>query len=73
MMNHNFTITTWREDDLFVAQCLDVDVSSFGATQNEALENIKEAIELYLEDANDIDIPEIQTPAITQTKISLDA
>ncbi|MCA9380244.1 type II toxin-antitoxin system HicB family antitoxin [Candidatus Dojkabacteria bacterium] len=72
-MNHNFTITTWKEDDLYVAQCLDVDVSSFGTTQNEALENIKEAIELYLEDSKELDIPDIKTPAITQTKISLNA
>jgi predicted RNase H-like HicB family nuclease len=72
-MNHNFTITTWKEDDFYVAQCLDVDVSSFGSTQNEALENIKEAIELYLEDSKELDIPDIKTPAITQTKISLNA
>lgn len=72
-MNHNFTITTWREDDLYVAQCLDVDVSSFGTTQNEALENIKEAIELYLEDSKELDFPDIKAPAITHTKISLNA
>lgn len=72
-MNHNFTITTWREDDLYVAQCLDVDVSSFGTTQNEALENIKEAIELYLEDSKELDFPDIKAPAITHTKISFNA
>ena len=72
-MDHNFTITTWKEDGLYVAQCLDIDVSSFGNSQNEALENIKEAIELYLEDSKELDIPDINTPTITQTKISLNA
>ena len=34
-----------------MAQCLSVDVSSFGKTKKEALENLKEALELYFEDA----------------------
>ena len=32
-----------------VAQCLNVDVSSFGATREEAIANLKEAVELYFE------------------------
>ena len=32
-----------------MAQCLNVDVSSFGATQEEAIANLKEAVELYFE------------------------
>ena len=40
----------WQEDDYFVAQCLDVNVSSFGLTKEEALANLQEAIELYLEE-----------------------
>ena len=42
--------TLHREDSDYVAQCLDVDVSSFGATKEEAVRMLKEAIELYLED-----------------------
>ena len=38
----------YREDEFFVAQCLDVDVSSFGATRQEAVANLKEAVELYV-------------------------
>lgn len=41
----------YREDEFFVAQCLNVDVSSFGATREEATANLKEAVELYFEDA----------------------
>lgn len=40
-----------REGDYVVAQCLDVDVSSFGASEAEALANLREALELYFEDA----------------------
>ena len=39
----------YREDEFMVAQCLNVDVSSFGATQEEAIANLKEAVELYFE------------------------
>jgi predicted RNase H-like HicB family nuclease len=39
----------YREDEFFVSQCLNVDVSSFGATREEAVTNLKEAVELYFE------------------------
>ena len=42
--------TLHREDSDYVAQCLDFDVSSFGATPEEALRMLKEAVELYLAD-----------------------
>ncbi|MFC2158202.1 type II toxin-antitoxin system HicB family antitoxin [Acidobacteriota bacterium] len=39
----------YREGKYFVAQCLNVDVSSFGGSIQEAQKNIKEALELYFE------------------------
>jgi predicted RNase H-like HicB family nuclease len=39
----------YREDEFFVAQCLNVDVSSFGHSKEEAVSNLKEAVELYFE------------------------
>lgn len=42
----------WKEKNLYVAQCLNVDVSSFGKTKKEALVNLDEALELYFEDSN---------------------
>ena len=39
----------WKEDDHFVAQCLNIDVSSFGDTKEEAIKNLQEAVELYIE------------------------
>jgi len=41
----------WREGKHYVAQSLNVDVSSFGTTKVEALNNLREALELYFEDA----------------------
>jgi predicted RNase H-like HicB family nuclease len=40
-----------REEDWYVAQCLEVDVASQGPTVDDALANLAEAVELYLEAA----------------------
>ncbi|PIQ77162.1 HicB family protein [Candidatus Peregrinibacteria bacterium CG11_big_fil_rev_8_21_14_0_20_46_8] len=40
----------WKEGKFFVAQCLNVDVSSFGKTKKEAINNLNEALDLYFED-----------------------
>ncbi len=45
----------YREGDYYVSQCLNVDVSSFGSSVQKAINNLKEAVELYFEDTNDID------------------
>jgi len=39
----------WKEGKYFVAQSLNVDVSSFGKTKHEAINNLREALALYLE------------------------
>jgi predicted RNase H-like HicB family nuclease len=39
-----------EEGKYYVAQCLNVDVSSFGKNKKEALTNLQEALELYFED-----------------------
>lgn len=43
------TYCIYREAEFFVAQCLNVNVSSFGATRDEAIANLKEAVELYFD------------------------
>ena len=48
-MKRSFATTIWREGDWFVSQCLEVDVASQGETEEEALANLKEALELYFE------------------------
>ena len=48
-MRTEFTAAVWQEDDLVVAQCLEVDVASQGRTEEEALANLAEALELHFE------------------------
>ena len=45
-----------REDGLYVALCPELDVTSQGKSVEEALRNLKEALELYLED-EDVEKP----------------
>ena len=46
----------WQEGKYYVARCLNIEVSSFGETVDEAIKNLKEAVELYLEGEN-IELP----------------
>lgn len=48
-MKRKFTATVWQEGDWHVAQCIEVDVISQGETEQEALRNLAEAIQLYFE------------------------
>ncbi|MBU2578751.1 type II toxin-antitoxin system HicB family antitoxin [Patescibacteria group bacterium] len=59
------TFITWKEGRYYVSQCLNVDVSSFGNTYEKAVENLKEAVDLYLEDAPKDAMIEIKEPAIS--------
>jgi predicted RNase H-like HicB family nuclease len=40
----------YKEGKYYVSQCLNVDISSFGITIDEASANLKEALKLYFED-----------------------
>jgi predicted RNase H-like HicB family nuclease len=46
-MKRTFKATTWQEGDWFTAQCLEVDIASQGKTEEEALENLRDALELH--------------------------
>jgi predicted RNase H-like HicB family nuclease len=46
-MNLNFTVAIQQEEDLFVANCLENHIASQGSTIHEAIDNLKEALELY--------------------------
>jgi predicted RNase H-like HicB family nuclease len=45
-----FTAAVTHEGNWHVARCLEVEVTSQGATVDEALANLHEALELYFED-----------------------
>jgi predicted RNase H-like HicB family nuclease len=44
------SFVAWKENNEFVAQCLNVDVASQGSTIDEAVKNLKGAVELYFQD-----------------------
>ena len=50
MRSHTVTAVIHKEDDLYVAECLEVGTVSQGYTLEEALGNLKEATKLYLEE-----------------------
>jgi predicted RNase H-like HicB family nuclease len=51
-MKRTFTATVWQESDWYVAQCLEVDIASQGETEDKAMQNLAEALQLYFEDPN---------------------
>jgi len=45
-----FSVASWKEGKYYIAQSLNVDVSSFGKTRKKALDNLEEALELYIDE-----------------------
>jgi predicted RNase H-like HicB family nuclease len=50
-MEIQFTTQIFKEGRTFVAHTRELDVSSCGGTQQRALQNLKEAVRLFLEEA----------------------
>ena len=55
-----FTASISREDEWFIAQCLEVDVASQGKSEDEAVNNLREALELYFEPPRPTVIPKLR-------------
>ncbi len=51
----------WKEDDLYVASFVELELASQGKTKKEAIANVKEALALYLEDEN---VDELAIPTV---------
>lgn len=49
MNQPTYQSVVYKEGKCYVAECLNIDVSSFGDTEQEALVNLQDALELYLE------------------------
>ena len=64
-----FTAIIHQEGDLYVAECPEVGTASQGATVWEAINNLKEATELYLEE---FPIKPFSRPILTTFDISAD-
>ncbi len=60
MKTQTFTASITQEDKWFIAQCLEVDVSSQGKSEDEAINNLREALELYFEPPHPTVMPKIR-------------
>ena len=61
----DYTIVVWKEKDGYVSKCTELGVASCGDTITEATENLKEAVELYLENAQILGLLEDMEESLT--------
>ena len=67
-MTQEFTATVWQEGEWFIAQCREVEVASQGTTEAEALDNLREALELHFEPPRATVLPSVR-----KIEVELDA
>ena len=64
MSETNITAVIWKEDNAYVSKCPELEIASAGDTPQEALENLKEAVELYIENAKALGILDDFVPSL---------
>lgn len=57
---HKLSFVVHQQDDGSVARCVDVNVASEGDSEADAVANLREALELYFEDAQLLDISPVR-------------
>jgi predicted RNase H-like HicB family nuclease len=66
-MVRTFTAAVHQEEDWYIARCLELEVASQGTTVNDALLNLREAVEAYLDEVTQ---PTIEsTPLVTSFQV----
>ena len=70
MAHKTFTAVLHREEDIYVAECPEVGTVSQGPSIEEAVANLKEATELYLEE---FPLPEAERPLVTTFDVMVNA
>ncbi len=66
-----YTAVVWKETEGFVSKCPELGVASCGDTFEEAVNNLKEAVELYLDNAKELDlIEDIEESLTTKEKFT---
>ncbi len=69
-MRMTFTAVIHKEDDWYVAECPEIGTASQGQTIEEALANLQEATELYLEE---FPLRESSRPILTTFEVAVNA
>lgn len=67
-MNIRFTIAIQKEEDWYIAKCIENSVASQGKTIDEATKNLSEALTLFYEDET---LPVFQQTYITTLEVAL--
>ena len=71
MRKFNLTSVIWAEEGVYVSRCPELGVASCGDTPEEALGNLKEAVELYLDNAKELGlIANVETAFMTARKFT---
>ena len=60
METQTFTASILQDGEWFVAQCLEIDISSQGKSEDEAVENLREALELYFKPPRPTVMPKLR-------------
>ncbi len=65
MKTFEYTAVVWREGKSYVSKCPELGVASCGGTIEEATNNLKEAVELYIENAKELNLLEDLEDSLT--------
>jgi len=66
-----YTAVVWKETEGYVSKCSELGVASYGESFDQAVSNLREAVELYLENAKELDlIEEIEESLTTKEKFT---
>ena len=62
------TALVWREGRSYVSRCPELEVASCGGTFKEATANLKEAVELFVENAKELNLLEGTKDSVTSNE-----
>ena len=68
-MSHHITAVIQQEENWYVAKCLENSIASQGKSLDEALTNLKEALELYFED--NVEASKVKQTFVTTMEIAV--
>lgn len=71
-MKHLHSVV-WKENKWYVAKALEIEVVSQGLSQKEALDNLKEALELYFEGQGKVELTPVNKPKLQDLSIQVHA
>jgi len=70
--SHKFSAVIHKEGEWYVSWCPELDIASQGKNVEQAIVNLKEAVELYLEDEDTVIVEEGNSVFTTTFEVSYD-